>query len=137
MPRLPPLGFGFKQRVFNWQRVRSINERVHAVRVSVQCRLGIFGANLVVSNRNPSEVASANEHILFNERVAQIFADPAEPAHPVVVHLPQPILCRRIALSEEQVVEVVGADVRYAPGISVNLCARPDRTVSHRTTHVR
>ena len=88
MPRLPSLRFRLKQGVFEGQRVRTIDECVHTIRIGIQCRFGIVRTNIVVSGRYPTEVAPPHQLVKFYPGVAQIFAGPAEPAQPVAVHLP-------------------------------------------------
>ena len=120
VPRLPPLRLVFYQRELGGQRP-GLDEGVDAGRVGVQHRPRLVVQVLVVEPDRRADLEPAHLDVLLQGVGARVLRPSAVGQQPVVLHVPQPVLCRREGLPEEGVAGGAGPHVGNPVGVAVDV----------------
>ena len=132
VPGLPRLRGQAGDLVFDGQRVGAFDVGVDACRVGFEDPAGVLVAGIVVGFGAGGETEPAHQLVLSQSLGPHHFGPPAAAPTPVVLHVPEPVLCSDEPLGEERVQLTLRLDVGNSPLVPVHLGRRVEPIQLHR-----
>ena len=121
VPRLPAFDLAADEAVLERQRRALRQECVDAARVGLEHRARFARQTGEVALRRARDIEPPRQRIRRDTRAALPFRPAAQHAPARGIHLPKPILSMDIALREKGIPRSARADMRNAPGITMDV----------------
>jgi len=121
VPRLPAFDLAADQTVLERQRCALRQECVDTARIGFEHRARFTRQTGEVAPRCARDIKPPRQRIRRDRRAALPFRPPAQHAPARRIHLPEPILGMDVALCEKGIHRSARADMRNAPGITMDV----------------